>query len=97
MTETLTLNPAGFRELDGEELFAVDGGGNILYGIAQVVGGIGFTVVGGVAIFAGYAMVMVPEPTGITKYVGYGVASAGAVSVGAGGTLIVSGIKNIFG
>jgi hypothetical protein len=96
MTATLTLNPAGFKELDNEELFAVDGGGNILFGIAQVVGGMACSVVGGVAVVAGYAMIIVPEPTTITKFVGYGVASAGAVSVGTGGALIVKGINNIF-
>jgi hypothetical protein len=43
MTETLTLNPAGFRELDGEELFAVDGGAaiNALIGGAHIVAAIG--------------------------------------------------------
>jgi hypothetical protein len=74
MTETLTLNPTGFRELDGEELFAVDGGitASQFFGIVQVATAIGC---------AALAIMTVPATGGLSAIIFWGT-TAGNIANG---------------
>jgi hypothetical protein len=77
------LYPECFEPLTGDELLAIDGG--TVWGVVAGV----FGVIAGVAtIVGGVALLMIPEPTTLTKF-------AGGAAIGTGVAAVLASVAGI--